>query len=107
MLFRSIDHNDLRHKLLKEIENVRWVPAQGLERMRGMLLVRPDWCLSRKRLWGIPIPAVKCRSCNEVILAKEVIEKSAEVFKRNPIARPTATFILPLWKRSSCSAKTL
>jgi isoleucyl-tRNA synthetase len=81
--FLNIDHNDLRHKLLKEIENVRWVPAQGLERMRGMLLVRPDWCLSRQRLWGIPIPAVKCRSCNEVILAKEVIEKSAEVFKVN------------------------
>jgi isoleucyl-tRNA synthetase len=81
--FLNIDHNDLRHRLLAEIENVRWVPAQGEERIRGMLKMRPDWCLSRQRLWGIPIPAIKCKSCKEVILAKEVIEKAAEVFKKN------------------------
>ena len=81
--FLKIDHNDLREKLLKEIEKVRWVPSAGQERMRSMLVTRPDWCLSRQRLWGIPIPAVRCDDCNEVFLDKEIIRKTAEIFAEN------------------------
>lgn len=81
--FLSIDHKGLRQKALKEVKNVSWIPASGKERMRGMLLTRPDWCLSRQRLWGIAIPAVKCRECTEVILAKEIIDKTAEVFSQS------------------------
>jgi len=79
--FMKVDHKNLREEVLKEIENVRWVPQSGLERMKGMILTRPDWCLSRQRLWGIPIPSVKCTKCGEVVLHKDIIAKAAEAFK--------------------------
>jgi len=80
--FLKIDHNKLREALLRSIEKVQWVPAAGLERMRAMLLTRPDWCLSRQRLWGIPIPSLQCTNCNEVVLDGSVIEAAAHYFKK-------------------------
>ncbi|MFA5271011.1 MAG: isoleucine--tRNA ligase [Candidatus Omnitrophota bacterium] len=79
--FVNVDLNDLRNKTVKEVDNVQWVPSGGKERMKVMLITRPDWCLSRQRLWGIPIPAVKCVKCNEVILNDGVVSKTAEIFK--------------------------
>jgi len=79
--FLNVDHNNLREKALKEIENVKWVPTSGKERMKGMLELRPDWCLSRQRLWGVPIPAVKCQKCGNVVLSEDVLKKCAEIFR--------------------------
>jgi len=79
--FLNVDHNDLRHRLIKETDNVQWVPPSGKERMRGMLELRPDWCLSRQRLWGVPIPALKCNSCQEIILDAGVIDTVAGVVR--------------------------
>ena len=79
--FLNVDHNNLRKKLVAHTEKVKWVPKTGKERMKAMLELRPDWCLSRQRLWGIPIPAVKCKACDEIILDAKIIEKTASVFK--------------------------
>ncbi len=55
--FVSLDHNGMRQKTLAEIENVDWVPGWGKNRIRGAVESRPDWCISRQRSWGVPIPA--------------------------------------------------
>jgi len=78
--FLNIDHQGLREKLVSATKDIRWIPESGIERMKGMLLTRPDWCLSRQRFWGIPIPAIKC-SCGEISLDCRVIEKTANIFK--------------------------
>ncbi|MDD5069111.1 MAG: isoleucine--tRNA ligase [Candidatus Omnitrophica bacterium] len=77
--FVNVDHRQLRDKLLAAINNVNWIPQSGFERMKGMVRLRPDWCLSRQRLWGIPIPAIKCRNCNEIILDSKVIDMAASI----------------------------
>ncbi len=53
--FISMDQNGLREAALKEIDNVKWLPEWGRERIRGMVENRPDWCISRQRTWGVPI----------------------------------------------------
>jgi isoleucyl-tRNA synthetase len=76
--FLNIDHNDLRKKVLKAIkEDVRWIPEAGRERISAMVELRPDWCLSRQRYWGVPVPALVCQECKEEFFNPKVIEKFA------------------------------
>lgn len=64
--FISVDHNSLRERALDYIRNkVKWIPHWGRNRIEGMVSVRPDWCISRQRAWGVPIIAFYCKECGE------------------------------------------
>ncbi|MDD5224362.1 MAG: isoleucine--tRNA ligase [bacterium] len=79
--FIGMEKCDLRKKALAEIKKTRWIPAWGEDRILGMIENRPDWCISRQRLWGIPIPAIYCRSCGEVRLDPALIERAAGIYE--------------------------
>ncbi len=63
--FMSIDKDNLREKLMKNLDNVTFYPQGGRERMRSMIGLRPDWCLSRQRFWGSPVTVLYCKECGE------------------------------------------
>ena len=88
-----MDIEKVRDAALEEIHKVRWVPAWGESRIAGMVQARPDWCISRQRVWGVPIPVFYCADCDEIILTPEstariselVAEHGADVwFEREP-----------------------
>jgi isoleucyl-tRNA synthetase len=91
--FISMEKNGLRDSALAAIEQVHWVPPWGKDRIRGMLESRPDWCISRQRSWGVPIPAVYCKGCNEAILTQDLCEHIAGIVE---IEGSDAWFIRPI-----------
>jgi isoleucyl-tRNA synthetase len=80
--FSDSNGSSLRGAALAEIERVKWVPAWGEERMRNMLKGRPDWCVSRQRVWGVSIPVFYCARCTEPVADPAVIEHVAAIFER-------------------------
>ncbi len=78
--FISMDKMDLRKNSLEEINNVEWIPSWGRERIYSMIENRPDWCLSRQRSWGVPIPVFHCKECKEIYVTRESVDKIHALF---------------------------
>jgi len=72
--FISMEKNDLRKLALQSIDSVKWIPSWGKDRIYGMVENRPDWCISRQRLWGVPITIFYCAHCRTEILTKEMAD---------------------------------
>ena len=79
--FISMATNDLRTKALAAIEETRWVPAQGRNRIYSMVESRPDWCISRQRAWGVPIAVFVDKKSGELLRDPAVFERIAEAFE--------------------------
>ncbi len=77
--FLDLAHRDLRERVLERVEEVDWHPAWGHERMRNMMKVRPDWCLSRQRAWGVALPVFTCLDCSSAVMDREVIAAVADL----------------------------
>lgn len=78
--FASID--GFREQMLEEIKRVKWIPAWGETRIFNMIRDRGDWCISRQRVWGLPIPILYCEDCNETIITDDTINHISDLFRR-------------------------
>ncbi len=107
--FISMDKKGLRQAALNAIEAVRWIPPWGKDRIRGMIESRPDWCISRQRSWGVPIPAVYCKKCNEASLTQELCEHIASIFEKEGsdawFSRPVDELLPVGFRCSNCSGQ--
>lgn len=80
--FLSVDHRELRDRALEKVSESRWYPPQSEPRITAAIKERPDWCLSRQRIWGVNIPAFFCQNCGEPLLDSTVIRYVADIFKK-------------------------
>jgi isoleucyl-tRNA synthetase len=76
-------NDTLRTRTLEEIKKVKWDPAWGEERLSNMIETRPDWCISRQRVWGVPIAVFLCEACGKPLNDKTVNQRVVELFRKS------------------------
>ena len=81
--FIGMDRNDLRKNALEAISRVKWMPAWGEERISNMIATRPDWCISRQRVWGVPIVAFHCEKCGEILTDRKRLDRIVDSFREH------------------------
>lgn len=102
----SVDGSSLRQRALDEVAKVKWHPTWGEGRMGNMFKGRPDWCVSRQRSWGVPIPVFYCNGCDEAVADPEIIDHVADIFAVETAdawyARPESELLPDGYKCSKC-----
>ena len=97
-----------REETLNAIKGVKWIPASGEARISNMVQNRTDWCISRQRAWGVPIPVFYCEDCGEVIVTDETINHVAEIFEKESsdawVKRSTAELLPKGFKCPKCGS---
>ncbi|MEZ5355986.1 MAG: isoleucine--tRNA ligase [Bryobacteraceae bacterium] len=78
--FIGMERNGLRERALEAIRNIKWMPEWGEDRIYNMIASRPDWCISRQRIWGVPIVVFYCESCHEPITDRAVLDPVVDRF---------------------------
>ncbi|MBS1876289.1 MAG: isoleucine--tRNA ligase [Acidobacteria bacterium] len=81
--FIGMDRHDFRHRALESAKGVKWMPAWGEERFSNMVESRPDWCISRQRVWGVPITVFYCEACNEPMTDPAALRKVVAEFREH------------------------
>jgi isoleucyl-tRNA synthetase len=107
--FVSMDKNRLRQRALEEVDRVTWIPAWGKERIYNMLLVRPDWCISRQRSWGVPITIFYCDRCREPYYNHETFRRITDEVRKHGADiwfEKDASYFLPGDARCPCGNTT-
>ena len=106
--FASID--GFRKEALEAVRKVKWTPPWGEERIYNMIAERQDWCISRQRIWGVPIPIFYCRECQETIIDPQVIEAVSRLFAQEGsdawFAREAAEILPPGYKCPRCGGSS-
>tara|TARA_B100001057_G_scaffold300372_1_gene300526 strand:- start:418 stop:3132 length:2715 start_codon:yes stop_codon:yes gene_type:complete len=80
--FISMDSHKLRDKALKAIDDTTFYPSKGKERLKSMIETRPDWCVSRQRVWGVPLPIFINKKTNKILVDDEVFENIAKIYEK-------------------------
>ena len=80
--FISMDSHKLRSKALKAIDETSFYPSKGKDRLKSMIETRPDWCVSRQRVWGVPLPIFISKKNNEILVDDEVFENIANIYEK-------------------------
>jgi isoleucyl-tRNA synthetase len=81
--FIGVDKNDLRSRAIEAIGKVKWIPSWGMERISSMVGSRPDWCISRQRVWGVPITVFYCETCGEPLTACKYLDPVVKLFEEH------------------------
>ena len=80
--FISMESHKLRNKALKAIDDTAFYPSKGKERLRSMIETRPDWCVSRQRVWGVPLPIFVNKKDNKILIDEDVFENIARIYEK-------------------------
>ena len=81
--FIGMEQNDFRARALEAIKDVTWLPEWGQQRISNMIAARPDWCISRQRVWGVPIVVFYCGQCREPLIEPEILRSVVDLFREH------------------------